>query len=61
MDNNKALWNKHIDDLPVYSPNCANDLQSNTVYLIANEKYSNSIRQQLNDLGISDNLLFEFK
>lgn len=61
MDNNKALWNKHIDELPVYSPNCANDLQSNTVYLIANEKYSNSIRQQLNDLGISDNLLFEFK
>ena len=61
MDNNKALWNKYIDELPVYSPSCVNGFPNNTVYLIANEKYSNNIRLQLNDLGVTDAFIFEFK
>ena len=61
LEEEKLKTGKHIDELPVYSPNCVNDLQSNTVYLIANEKYSNNIRLQLNDLGVTDVFIFEFK
>lgn len=61
MDNNKNLWNNCIDDLLIYSPQYVNELHRDTLYLIANEKYANNIRQQLNGLGITDSFIFEYK
>jgi glycosyltransferase involved in cell wall biosynthesis len=60
MDNNSDLWNSKIDDLPVYSPQNVMELFSHSLFVIANEKYADDIKEQLLKTGISKKAIFEY-
>lgn len=49
MDNNHNLWGEEIEGVKVISPDEIPNLSINTRIVIANEKYSNEIRNQIID------------
>ena len=52
MDNNSALWGTILNGIPILQPTKRN-IGCNQVFLIANEAYSEEIRKQLEDMGVS--------
>lgn len=51
-DNNMGLWNVEIQGIRVLSPEDAVREYPDEIYVIANKKYANEIREQLQDLNV---------
>ncbi len=52
MDNNKALWGKTVNGIAVEPPANVETLTEGTKYLVANERYAEEIRKQLQSMGV---------
>lgn len=57
-DNNKELWNKKVCGLQVYRPSVCISKFPDSMYIIANKKFSKDIYQQLINLGIAERDIF---
>ena len=55
MDNNKELWGKTVNGLVVEPPDSIVTLDEGAKYLVANERYAEEIRGQLQGMGVPDN------
>ena len=53
-DNNRALWGTKVNGILVSSPEQAREKLATAKYLIANEKHSAQMRQQLLEMGIAE-------
>ena len=53
IDNDKRLWDKSIDSIPVINPNTLNEEMKKNIFLVANEKYAKQISKQLVDTGVN--------
>ena len=53
-DNNHALWGTKVNGILVSSPEQAREKLATAKYLIANEKHSAQMRQQLLEMGIAE-------
>ncbi len=55
MDNNKELWGKTVNGIVVEPPDSIVTLDEGAKYLVANERYAEEIRGQLQGMGVPDN------
>jgi hypothetical protein len=59
-DNNEALWNTTQAGVPILAPQECVKLYRNAKYIIANKYHAKDIKQQLIELGISQECILEY-
>jgi glycosyltransferase involved in cell wall biosynthesis len=59
-DNNKALWNTTVANIPILAPQECVKLYGNAKYMIANKYHAKDIKKQLIELGISRECIREY-
>ncbi len=59
MDNDKRLWKTNVDGIAVLDPDKINELPEDTRYIVANEKYSNEISEQIQEYR-PNAMIFEY-
>lgn len=60
MDNNPQLWYSYIDDYLVIEPSEAPKLED-TLFLIANDKYADDIKRQLERMSVREDKICIFR